>query len=216
MSQNSIALLWKILDATTEGQPSDVTQNDIAVLGDILENLENADTLTDTLDAGGNDIQDVGSLNVDDAVVDESLTFNSDTVAIGIGATSAAQSVAIGEDATADSGNTVSVGRDADASFNSVSVGRQATTQNDGVAVGRGAVVTVNSAMALGENTQVGVSGVTRIGYEQVVLPALRDTIPDADLNNSELTVELDESNSAFRLRGKDSGGVVREATIAW
>lgn len=57
---------------------------------------------------------------------------------------------------------------------------------------------------------------VARIASNQLVFGGSRDTIADADLNNSELTVELDETNSAFRLRGKDSGGTIREATIAW
>jgi len=58
MSANSNALLFKLLDAATQGQPPDEPENQIALLTEILENVKNADTLTDDLDLGGNQIID--------------------------------------------------------------------------------------------------------------------------------------------------------------
>ncbi|AFH22544.1 hypothetical protein OSG_eHP29_00100 [environmental Halophage eHP-29] len=58
MSANSNALLFKLLDAATQGQPPDEPENEIALLTEILENVKNADTLTDDLDLGGNAIID--------------------------------------------------------------------------------------------------------------------------------------------------------------
>jgi len=58
MSANSNALLFKLLDAATQGQPPDEPENQIALLTEILENVKNADTLTDDLDLAGNQIID--------------------------------------------------------------------------------------------------------------------------------------------------------------
>jgi len=58
MSANSNALLFKLLDAVTQGQPPDEPENQIALLTEILENVKNADTLTDDLDLSGNQIID--------------------------------------------------------------------------------------------------------------------------------------------------------------
>jgi len=58
MSANSNALLFKLLDAATQGHPPDEPENQIALLTEILENVKNADTLTDDLDLDGNAIID--------------------------------------------------------------------------------------------------------------------------------------------------------------
>lgn len=55
-----------------------------------------------------------------------------------------------------------------------------------------------------------------RVGGDQLVFGGSRDTVPDTDLSNGELTVEMDEGAGAFRLRGRDSTGTLREATVAW
>nr|ADE29188.1 conserved hypothetical protein [uncultured virus] len=65
MSANSNALLFKLLDAATQGQPPDEPENQIALLTEILENVKNADTLTDDLDLGGNDLTDSTQDTVD-------------------------------------------------------------------------------------------------------------------------------------------------------
>lgn len=64
-SPNTIAYLWRILDATTTGSPSDIPENEILLLYRILEALENADKLTSDLDAGDNDITNINNLDAD-------------------------------------------------------------------------------------------------------------------------------------------------------
>jgi hypothetical protein len=78
-------------------------------------------------------------------------------------------------------------------------------------------------SVAIGTGTTVITPGVARVGDgsatnapDQLVFPATQDTIADADLNNGEMTAEMDESAGAFRLRGKDSNGNIREATVPW
>lgn len=84
-------------------------------------------------------------------------------------------------------------------------------------AIGQGADSSgAQRGVAIGHNATVNTDDVGRIAVNQLVFGGSRDTIADADLNNSEVTIELDETNSAFRLRAKDSAGTVREATIAW
>jgi surface protein len=72
MSANSNALLFKLLDAATQGQPPDEPENQIALLTEILENVKNADTLTDDLDLDGNAIID--STTTQDFSVSSDLT----------------------------------------------------------------------------------------------------------------------------------------------
>jgi len=68
-SPNTVAYLWKILDATTTGNPQDVPENQILLLYKILTALENADQLTSDLDAGGNNITNVNTLKADEITV---------------------------------------------------------------------------------------------------------------------------------------------------
>jgi hypothetical protein len=127
------------------------------------------------------------------------------------------QAVAVGFETEVISNFGTAVGTDAVADFHSVAIGHNASTAGDyQTAFGDSTTVSARRGIALGADTTVATQDVCRVGVEQLVHGGTRDTIADADLNNGELTVELDESNSAFRLRGKDSGGTIREATIAW
>jgi len=140
------------------------------------------------------------SVAVGDNAVAESIA-----VAVGEGAeATGATSGALGSNAVADSEDAFAFGVGADA------------TATGAHAMGRDTVASANDAIAIGRSVTTATANVSRIGGAQFVFGATRDTIADADLNNGEMTAELDESNSAFRLRGKDSSGTVREATVAW
>ncbi|AFH23121.1 hypothetical protein OSG_eHPE5_00035 [environmental Halophage eHP-E5] len=109
MSANSNALLFKLLDAATQGQPPDEPENQIALLTEILENVKNADTLTDDLDLGGNDLTDSTQDTVDSdkniRVTDSSeLSYGRNNGTLGAG------SQAIGINARANSDFTTATG----------------------------------------------------------------------------------------------------------
>jgi len=76
MSANSNALLFKLLDAATQGQPPDEPENQVALLTEILENVKNADTLTDDLDLGGNAIID--------STTTQDFTVSADSTKLGL------------------------------------------------------------------------------------------------------------------------------------
>lgn len=139
-------------------------------------------------------------------------------IAVGAGASALSNStVAVGDNADAQTYNATAVGSGATASGrDSVALGRESSVQAQSIAIGEFASANASGAFVVGSDEIVSTANVGRIGVDQLVYGGTRDTIADADLNNGELTVELDETNSAFRLRGKDSGGTVREATIAW
>jgi hypothetical protein len=112
MSANSNALLFKLLDAATQGQPPDEPENQIALLTEILENVKNADTLTDDLDLGGNDLTDSTQDTVDSdksiRVTDSSeLSYGRNNGTLGT------ESQAIGINARADTDFTTATGRNA-------------------------------------------------------------------------------------------------------
>ncbi|UXF49986.1 hypothetical protein 7841G3A7_11 [Haloquadratum phage sp.] len=112
MSANSNALLFKLLDAVTQGQPPDEPENQIALLTEILENVKNADTLTDDLDLGGNDLTDSTQDTVDSdkniRVTDSSeLSYGRNNGTLGT------ESQAIGINARADADFTTATGRNA-------------------------------------------------------------------------------------------------------
>lgn len=146
------------------------------------------------------------------------------------------QSVAVGRGSRTSASRAISIGRQdstgegADGA-ESIAIGYGAnTTAEAGTAVGRSTSVTANYATAIGDgtsatgwrsavigyNASVDTDDVARIATDQLVFGGTRDTLADTGLNNGELTVELDETNAAFRLRGRDSGGTIREATVAW
>ena len=145
-------------------------------------------------------------------------------VKIGTPSSAGDQSVAIGMDVDGSGDESIAIGYIAGVPANyAVAVGRGASidsTAAQAIAIGWGATIGANAdgAVAIGKGCTVNTAEVARIGgrVSQLVFKAVRDTIADADLNNSELTIELDETNAAFRLRGKDSNGNIQEATVAW
>lgn len=166
--------------------------------------------------------------------------FASGDEAIAIGKAAGAEAigaVALGSNtedtsgaATARSPYAVAIGADATVSpninENSIAIGWESSVfEPNSVAIGAKAeaISDAERAVAIGAGTTVETPGVTRIGDgsatnapDQLVFTAEQDTIADGDLNNGEMTVEMDEANDAFRLRGRDSTGTIREATIPW
>jgi hypothetical protein len=140
---------------------------------------------------------------------------NTDGVSNGARA-SADYSIAIGANASVPPGykqRGIAIGKQ---SFvhepDSIAIGAEAEASGDGI-----------RAVAIGSGTTVETAGVARIGDgssddspDQLVFTAEKDTIDDGNLNNGEMTAEMDEANDAFRLRGRDSEGTIREATIPW
>ena len=149
MSANSNALLFKLLDAATQGQPPDEPENQIALLTEILENVKNADTLTDDLDLGGNDLTDSTQDTVDSdkniRVTDSSeLSYGRNNGTLG------KESQAIGINARADTGNTTATGREAaqqNTGGSTTATGRSAARGNSG------GNVCATGAFAAGQNT---------------------------------------------------------------
>lgn len=158
-----------------------------------------------------------------------------DDIAIGTGATADGNTfsaIAIGEGASATSNRNIAIGNGAAADgqneqtivgYNASGGGGAATAYGfeanasfRGTAIGPQTTATHDPSVAIGHTSTAPVVNSAHISMDQLVFGGIQDTVPDADLNNGELTAELDETNSAFRLRGKDSGGTIREAKIAW
>lgn len=144
---------------------------------------------------------------------------NDGAMAVGPGSEADNSSVALGPNAISRR-NSVLVGAGADGtnSKETAGVGQGIDTRNTNQAAALGHNVTISAlgGVGIGSGVTVATAGVGRIGVDQLVFGGSQDTIADADLNNGEMTVEMDEANSAFRLRGKDSTGNIREATIPW
>lgn len=120
-----------------------------------------------------------------------------------------------GSGATED--RTVIVGANADAQGrNSVAVGKGSESNgDDSIAIGRGALVSASSGIALGRDVSVHTADVARVGCNQLVFGGNDGgTIGDTDLEPNEITVQFDEANTQFVIRGKDGGGTVREGTV--
>ncbi|UXF50125.1 hypothetical protein 7865G3C4_6 [Haloquadratum phage sp.] len=159
MSANSNALLFKLLDAATQGQPPDEPENQIALLTEILENVKNADTLTDDLDLGGNDLTDSTQDTVDS---DKNIRVtDSSELSYGRGnGTLGTDSQAIGVNAQADTDFTTATGRRAGENNTGsaiVATGVGAAGNNTGsntIAIGLGAASANNGSniVAIGRN----------------------------------------------------------------
>jgi hypothetical protein len=134
---------------------------------------------------------------------------------------SASGSIAFGKAAEASDTGAVAVGSNTDEVSNGAFAGSPYT-----VAIGANATIAPtgnDGSVAIGAETLVETPDIARIGDgsaargpDQFVFTAQKDTINDGDLNNGEMTVEMDEANDAFRLRGRDSEGKIREARIPW
>lgn len=144
---------------------------------------------------------------------------NSENVAIGKNAetTGGGESVAVGSEIDTSGGNlntAVGHGATITGGNNGVAIGQGSTGNFEAVAIGSDANAS-SSSIAIG----YGVSapfGVARIGGNQLVFGGVSGSISDGDLNNSELTLEFDEGNTNFVIRGKDSSGNVQSATVSY
>lgn len=126
--------------------------------------------------------------------------------------------IAIGNDTSiADSGN-IAIGNDSQSSFiDTLAIGRNSVSDGqDSVAIGHEASANSSDSIAIGPDATSDTSGLCVIGADQLLFGGEKDTVDDADIPDGYLTVELDESNGAFRLRGRDSDGTLREASVSW
>ncbi len=80
-----------------------------------------------------------------------------------------------------------------------------------------------HGAVALGTNVEVATPQVARIGTSTSPDPSPRqlvwqgsEQLADGDYVPGEVTLFMDESSGEFVLKGKDSGGTVREARVSW
>lgn len=126
-------------------------------------------------------------------------------VAIGSSTSvSNAGDVCLGHGSGAVGGGSVAIGQDSNAdgsSLNSIAIGDTATTSATG-------------AVSIGGSTSVGTANVGRVGVDQLVFGAVQDTLADANLNNSELTLDIDETNGQVIARLKNSAGAVKQSTV--
>jgi len=201
MSANSNALLFKLLDAVTQGQPPDEPENQIALLTEILENVKNADTLTDDLDLGGNDLTDSTQDTVDS---DKNIRVtNASELSYGRNnGTLGTASQAIGIDAQANSNFTTATGRNA--TRNNTGFNTTAT----GVAAARGDGLADPTTMG-DDNIGVGVSairnnqasGLIAIGQEAGINAQQDDQLIITDRNGNRRMV-MDLTNGDLKIDG--------------
>lgn len=120
-----------------------------------------------------------------------------ESVSVGAGALSAERSVGIGDDA------------EAAAEFDDSDI-------TEAISIGADSRARKSGSISIGAGTTINESDVARIGSDQLVFSGVSGTMPDASLNNSEITLEIDEANSQFVIRGKDSSGTVITGTVAY
>jgi len=181
--------------------------------------------------ATGDDSMAIGADNVQ-ATARNSMAIGEGSQAYGTGSISIGkaaktnESVATGSVAIGSNTNSTSRGALSQSPY-TIAIGSAATvpptTDDNSIAIGKSTIATEANCIAFGAGTSVGTPKVARIGDgsvsegpDQLVFTATQDTIADGDLNNGEMTAEMDESAGAFRLRGKDSNGNIREATVPW
>lgn len=185
------------------------------------------------------ELDNAGGVNIiapQSAVEGEEPTVAEEQEAIAIGnqASSETSGVAIGHEAKVTEEQGVAIGDDAEALEKGVAVGNLARTtgySSEAVAVGQGSNAAGFFSIAIGENakadgsesiaigsstTYVATDYTARIGTKQTVIGAVDGgQIADADLNNSELTFELDEANSNIVFRVKNSSGTVKTGKVS-
>lgn len=170
----------------------------------------------------------------DPLAVPSTATSNTDSVAVGPNAAgNGIQNVVIGDSATGGTnGNDVAIGYKAgqnvrrdnviigsfatSGGVESVAIGKSSNGSDNSVVIGYSASATGGGAVAIGKHTSVATAGVGRIGVNQLAFGGVQDTLADADLNNSELTLDIDETNSQFIIRAKTSGGTVVTGTVGY
>ena len=132
-----------------------------------------------------------------------SLSQGRDSLVAGSGAAASTRdAVSLGHGASVSGRHGVSIGHNSD-------VG--ATL---GVSIGENATVLENGGLAFGPGATVETAGTAHINVDQLRFGAVEGTIPDAELDAQELTVEADEDNSEFKIRYKDSGGTIQTGSI--
>lgn len=154
-----------------------------------------------------------------DATVDSG-TGSDYNLAIGAGAEilQGTDALAIGRNAVADNQEVVSIGNDISVSGSwAVGVGRNASiTGSEAVGLGRDTNVTSTAGVAIGPYANVATDNVGHIAVDQLKFGAINGTIPDAELDNQEMTIDADEANSQFQIRYKDSSGSIQTGTLTF
>lgn len=166
----------------------------------------------------------IGSLTVAEqgsvAIGSGATSNESDSVAIGQSASTTTETggVAIGFSADVTSGQGVAIGENSAANLRSTALGNNADASANArcVLVGSNTTTTVNNGIAIGDGASIDTADGARIECNQMVWGGVQGHIADADLNNEELTVEADETNSQMIIRYKDSAGTVQTSTVAW
>lgn len=150
------------------------------------------------------------------------LKFQAQENAVRLGnsaALSAEDGAAIGPYAESNAQYAIALGRNAIASgYRSMALGRGSEANTDyAVTIGDVATASAQNALVTGRNETVATANVARIGQNQLVFGGNDGgTIANADLNNGEITIEFDEANTQFIIRGKDSSGTVQTATVTY
>lgn len=97
-----------------------------------------------------------------------------------------------------------------------VAVGKDAHTQSgNATAVGNGADATGLNSTALGAGATMADSGGIALGGDQLCIPVTDSTVSNAEMENGEAVLDLDEAGNALDIRVKDSTGTVRTGSIA-
>ncbi|NHN46517.1 hypothetical protein G9464_02755 [Halostella sp. JP-L12] len=119
--------------------------------------------------------------------------------------------------------NVVNIGNEASASGDySIAIGdqREIGTEGDEETMIK---PDADGAVAIGTAVEVGTAQVARIGTSTASNPGPRqlvwqgvEQLADEDYVNQEVTLLMDESNGQFVIKGKDSDGIIQEATVPW
>jgi len=154
---------------------------------------------------------------------------DTDCLAIGRGSragvsASRPRSTAIGGATVADAADTLALGYGADASAtgdhaHATALGGGSSAEGqDALAVGYNASATGFKSVAIGPNCSTDENNVARISgdVDGVIMGTSEFTVGDADLNNEEMTIQIDESAGAFRLVARDSNGTIQSANVSW
>lgn len=196
------------VDSISIGRSSSVSfDNSVAIGSNSLVNTANSIAIGEGASAEapttGDPAISIGrNASAETGVVVGNSSFNQGVNGVAIGVSSQITDSGGGTEDSIAIGNNVSV---SDGTQDSIVIGTDSSIDNGAF----GSVV-------LGRFSSVAVDNVARIGTDQTVFGGTQDTLPDGNINNGELLVELDEGTGAFRLRGRDSTGTLREATVAW
>jgi hypothetical protein len=179
---------------------------------------------------------DTEHIDIDPVEIGNGATASyTDSVAIGDGASANSSTdvgIAIGPN-VGPRHSSIQIGEGGSVKDNEVIIGCNVTAENWGHRVGIGNGISLTGGadqcvvggsasasqpetIAIGSGVSVDTQGVARIGESQLVFSAVQDTIADADLNNSEVTIDIDETGSQFIIRAKESDGTVVTGTVGY